>query len=341
MNKTELRSVLSRTYGVTLTPQEFKESSVAVLEAMLENAQLEVATKLEANNKEIKLEGDVNMNKPVSTTISFEDLLSNIQEDQRIAKYVGRQVKVSEAKVKNHVTDTSRIVVQELSKKIDALEGTIKALVTAGAQTVKYTEVTNPAQTNTQYNKAAAKLQPMGYVVNDKTGIKEAYFGVCSVCGCKIKSAKVVEYSKSRFGKVMCYAHQNNNSNNNAGTQQQPKSQTVTHKCMYCGKDVTFKDQATLDSIMAKAKARGLAPIAHPGCYKAAMNTQENIEQVMQQQSQTQSNISEEAKNVISDIFNQAPVQDETLVDPNATWTSVPVDETNDTNNDGEYVQQF
>lgn len=345
--KEEIRMELAK-LGVELSNTKYAKTKRQELIDMLNNTVVA--------QQEIKLEGDVNMeNNNQVSGLSFEGLLANIKEDQNLAMLVGKQVKVSEVKVKNHVSMTGGKVVAELSKKIDALEGTIKALVTNVAKTVKYTEVVNPNQANVQYNKAAAKLQPIDYVINDKTGAKEAYFGICSVCGCKIKSAKVVEFSKSRFGKVMCYAHQNGTGAyvspdkqernryesacvENAQEVEQHEAQkaankTVTHKCMYCGKDVTFKSQEVLDGIMAKAKARGLAPIAHPCCYKTAMDTKENVEQYMaeQQQLKSESNISEEATNVINDMFkNQESIQPESQLDGNAVWTSVPVTEDDD-----------
>lgn len=297
MNKTELRQALKK-YGVKLTPAEFKAASEAELQAMVDQKQAEINNKL----------GVVNMNNKLSMDKAIEMILAN----NEVTKCVGKQVKISEVNIKNHVTNNSKAVVAELSKKIDALEGTIKALVTGNAQTVKYTNVVNPNQTNRQYNQAAAKLKPIGYVFNQKTGKQDAIFGECSVCGCDIKSAKVVEYSMQRFGKVVCYAHQSSAVQTNINTDKQvnANSTIVTKHCMYCGKPVHYKNQSVMDKFVARANELGLAPIGCPSCLKAAKETKENVEKHMNQQ-HSQLNISEDASKEINNIFESQNMTDE------------------------------
>lgn len=338
MTKDQLRNEL-RAYNVELSNTQFRATKLAELEKMLINAKagdnllpLDAYDHLvESNNS--NNEGDVNMNNQLQTQ-STEDLMANFlkvaQDTLGVTKLVGAQVKISETKVKNHVSMTGGKVVAELSKKIDSLEGTIKALVNNGATTVKYTNVTNPNQTNTQYNQAAATLKPLGYVLDEKTGQQVAYFGVCSVCGAKIKSAKVVQYSMQRYGKVICYAHQNK-----AGATQQPiqtQSKIVEHKCMYCGDVARFKDVETFNKLSARAKELGLAPFAHIACWKAAKETKKNVDEYMtnQQTQSTQSMISEDAARAIADMIpdNQQPKVE---IPQGNVWEAAPTDD--DTNN--------
>ncbi len=280
--------------------------------------------------------GDVNMenNKPVVTVETLMSDLFNVASDVLgVTKLVGTQVKKSEAAVKNHVTDSSRIVVAELSKKIDELA----AIVTGNAQTVNYTNVMNPAQPHGQYNKKASELKPLGYVVDAKTGQQVPYFGVCKSCGMKIRSAKVVEFSTERYGQCLCYAHQSPNATTTFQSANPVNNNVVDnsitfHACDYCGKEVKYKDVNTFKTLSARAKELNLKPIAHIACWKAAKASNENVQQYMDNQA-TQSMISTDAANEIGNMFEttQQPQQETPIIESNNAWVSAPIDN-NDNN---------
>lgn len=322
--KDELRIELAK-YGV-----EFSNTKFGKVKRQELIDQLAAVYGSESNN-----EGDVNMenNKPVVTVENLMADLFNVASDVLgVTKLVGTQVKKSEAAVKNHVTDSSRIVVAELSKKIDELA----AIVTGNAQTVNYTNVMNPAQPHGQYNKKASELKPLGYVVDAKTGQQVPYFGVCKSCGMKIRSAKVVEFSTERYGQCLCYAHQSPNAttfqpanpvNNNV-----VDNSITFHACDYCGKEVKYKDVNTFKTLSARAKELNLKPIAHIACWKAAKASNENVQQYMDNQS-SQSMISTDAANEIGNMFEttQQPQQETPVIESNNAWVSAPIDN-NDSN---------
>lgn len=276
------------------------------------------------NNK-----GVVNMDNKLTVENMMSDLFNIASDVLGVTKLVGTQVKKSEAAVKNHVTDSSRIVVAELSKKIDELT----AIVTGNVQTVNYTNVMNPAQPHGQYNKKASELKPLGYVIDSKTGLEVPYFGVCKSCGMKIRSAKVVEFSTERYGQCLCYAHQ---SPTNATTEKTAKNlvdNTITfNKCDYCGEVVKYKDVDTFKKYSAHAKSLGLKPVAHIACWKAARMTKENAEAYVNSQA-NQSAISEDAANAISGMFSQESEQQiETPIVNDNAWMSAPMDDNNNGN---------
>lgn len=130
MNKTELRSLLSKRFQVTLTPSEFKAMNIAQLEALVSKKELEaqiinVESTATEEQVELKVEDgiptpenqvklEVIQEEEIKEEVKMEVKKEVIKEEVKVAKVFYFQHKVTRALyrwVKNEVLGSSNVVV--------------------------------------------------------------------------------------------------------------------------------------------------------------------------------------------------------------------------------------
>lgn len=240
MNKTTLRSELSKVYGITLSPSEFKSTSVAELENMIVQAKAKAQN--DAMNKITNNEGVVNMN----NTITVEGLM-----DQLNSMFANANKQVV-ANVNNFTAKVGSTLNDNMNARFDSLEAKVDKIT-------QMLSTTKPAQAP-KYNTIASIITPVGEFTNDKGQIVE-YYGICSECGEKITSKDVVAYCIAKNNGVhVCYHCQQKAKANKV--QKPSKPANLTHKCGYCNNTRTY---ASVEDMIARKKA------AHEAGYKTVI----------------------------------------------------------------------
>lgn len=278
MNKTQLRSELSKVYGIKLSAEEFKNASVAELEAMVVNAK---------NNINNKVEGVVNMNNEKMVQVSEEELVARFRKALNIQAEVVAPVNTHTSEVGNNVMHHMDFKFSELEAKIDLLSKSFS------------TRSNNATTATKDYQKDATKLSSLGKTLN-KAGKEVDFYGVCETCGTKILSPDVVAYSTKNLGKCTCYDCQKKAKRvtkaDETKTDANATTPGVLHKdCPYCNAKVTYANSTALTNSFNKAKAVGIKPFA---CKKCATKV---LAEKNEQQSDVAATVDkEESTNIIA-----------------------------------------
>lgn len=255
MNKTQLRSLLSKQYGVKLAPSVFKSASKEDLMNMVKKAKVESASVF-AGEKEEERAGEINivsanMENGAGAITGGEATIveeGNSSDTKDCSKILGIDyfadivslIELESARIQKHTTQEADRVIENVNKAIEKLNRTILSI----------------NKTNLSSNRVATR----------NNGRKQE---ICSCCGKVVSDAKVIDYSLRHYGKVMCYNCQPGKSTKAV---KNTNSNKIVKTCMCCGKKVVFRDAEQLTEKSNKAKELNLTVIACAECWTKEFN---------------------------------------------------------------------
>lgn len=278
MNKTELRSALSKDHGIVLTPAELKKATADEMREMYLAKQMEqkmVINPLIVSNTK----GDDNMMTETNAIAQLAAILKG-NNDKVVATIKEESTNV----IVPAVQQNGAHIINELKAEINKLAAQVSGLKTV----VTSAPIVAPNQRTSVPSNAPV-------------------VGECAVCGYAIKSANVVKFSTETYGKTVCFKCQKDDKVTKVT---KPNTNKVSIKCTSCNKVMSM----TIDAISkakASAVAKGLpAGVYHKACGQALLAPQApQIPQASQTPEYTDTQeIPDSMRESMDQLDTQAPV---------------------------------
>lgn len=274
MNKTQVRSALARKHSVTLTPQEFKETSLALLRCKLIELELEATpitikgdvdmTMATTNNNNIKDEAK-QMNNTKTNTIKGDDVMTNKTNTGAVDMVKVQAVADLMKKYAAQQAEATAVTIQNESVKV-----LIPAIQATGASVVEQLQK-DLADIKAKMQELVSRPVVQPETQTPKKPLSPTVLASCAVCGFGIKSPDVIKYSTENYGKPVCFTCQKAGKATKIANTTKSAKAKIAVKCTTCNEVLKL----TMDQIIAtkaNAVSKGLPEgVYHPACGAKAL----------------------------------------------------------------------